>query len=91
MHFIFSNILYLSITFLAFIEENNFSEEYALLTIFVETGGNSWRMKESWLEGDNICDWYGVLCNGNDEVIELNLANNNMRGGVTSSMSKSRL
>jgi hypothetical protein len=53
--------------------------------------GASWTNKTGWEEGAvgedcDICQWYGVTCNNNGEVIGLNLSDNNLSGSLNNSI-----
>ena len=84
---IFSHTFYSTVLFIDFMPQY---QKLALSTIYDKTGGNSWRNKQSWLESDKECDWYGVSCNENHEVIKLELPKNNLIGIVPEEISESR-
>lgn len=63
----------------------------ALMDIYNESNGDSWTNKTGWEDGDagndcDICQWYGVVCDGFGRVKELNLGNNNMTGSLSASI-----
>jgi len=43
---------------------------------------NSWNNDRYWMSGRSVCDWYGVVCDNNNNIIELNLSQNNLRGTI---------
>jgi len=53
----------------------------ALEKFYTNTGGQNWRNNSGWLN-DTIpyCQWYGVTCNSNEHITEINLRNNNIAG-----------
>jgi Leucine-rich repeat (LRR) protein len=62
-----------------------------LFDLYDATGGDTWTTSDGW-KSDKIphCDWYGVHCTptgtGELQVTELNLANNNLKGIVPSTI-----
>jgi Leucine-rich repeat (LRR) protein len=61
-----------------------------LREFYEATGGNSWKNNFGWAENlEDICDWYGVVCEDNKYasiVFGLNLENNLVRGRNPSSL-----
>ena len=52
-----------------------------LKEFFMITGGSNWINQQGWLKGDPCKDqWFGVCCNDNGKVSELNLPNNRLVG-----------
>jgi len=41
-----------------------------------------WKNKKGWMTSDNICAWFGVTCDENDELINLSLKNNQLSGSI---------
>lgn len=61
------------------------SDNLMLQEVFSSTGGLSWDNSENWLRDDvSICEWYGVTCDDQNRVSELNLDDNNLVGLVPS-------
>jgi len=50
-----------------------------LESLYISTNGQNWNNTEGWLENASICDWYGVVCEGN-KVIKITLSNNGLTG-----------
>jgi len=63
-------------------EPNYQPEEQALRDMHSKTGGNYWTNNEDWITDIHHCNWYGIACEENDHVIEINLRNNNVTGVV---------
>ena len=64
-----------------------------LIDFYNETAGPNWINKTGWQEGANnlncnVCNWYGVVCNDDQRVIELNLGNNNLTGTIPGSITQ---
>ena len=62
-------------------------QRWALATLYRSTNGGDWVDNGGWLEdedtGDDECtSWYGVVCNANGMVTEINLSMNNVGGEI---------
>ncbi|MEJ2759721.1 MAG: hypothetical protein P8046_14675, partial [Anaerolineales bacterium] len=51
----------------------------ALVAIYQSTHGDDWDNQTGWLEDENVCNWYGVSCNGGT-IVALDLFGNNLSG-----------
>ena len=38
------------------------TEKEILEKIYLQTGGSNWNNSDDWMDTDNYCNWYGVLC-----------------------------
>jgi len=63
---------------------DNEVELQSLQNIYIETGGEYWLNNTGWTSEENRCSWYGITCDEEGFVIEINLPNNNMTGGFPS-------
>ncbi|KAL3925912.1 MAG: hypothetical protein SGILL_000089 [Bacillariaceae sp.] len=65
-----------------------FDDRSILFELYDATGGSSWTISNGWKSDASFCDWFGVTCetgaNGQPQVSELNLPNNNLNGLVPS-------
>jgi hypothetical protein len=65
-----------------------FLQRYALATLYYSTEGNNWIASDSWLTNATECEWYSssqqpaLICDADRNILELNLANNNLRGTI---------
>lgn len=64
----------------------------ALVDLYNSTNGASWVTKTGWLEGAagndcDVCTWHGVICDDQERVSIINLANNNLSGPIPPSIS----
>ena len=57
------------------------NEDQVLRSIYNETEGSGWKNSSGWLSDTTPCNWYGVVCSAGS-VVELNLADNNLRGNI---------
>lgn len=63
----------------------------ALMVLYNSTNGPSWTNKTGWVDGASgtncdYCNWYGVMCNLQGRVINLNLYQNNLSGNFPQSV-----
>ena len=35
---------------------------YYVVWIYLQTGESNWNNSDDWMDTDNYCNWYGVLC-----------------------------
>lgn len=64
----------------------------ALIDLYNSAGGPSWDDRTGWSQGAaaancDICTWYGITCDNQENVIGIDLFNNNLVGTVPSSLS----
>jgi hypothetical protein len=64
-----------------------FLQRYALATLYYLTGGKQWTDSDDWLSETTEFDWFSSsslsrICDGDGNIVELNLADNNLRGKV---------
>ena len=52
-----------------------------LESFFYKTAGINWTNQTGWLSDQDLCDWYGLSCVGN-EVHTLSLPDNNLSGDI---------
>jgi len=70
------------------VEENSASaiskiECNFLLQFYRKTGGEtSWNQKDGWLKNNKLCNWYGIDCDTNGHIIEIDLSRNNLYGMI---------
>lgn len=57
-------------------------ERNALMAFYIATSGDQWVRNDGWGSNDNICTWFGVLCQKNSSVSELRLENNGLTNNV---------
>ena len=60
-------------------EETN--DPYSILrAFFMSTNGPEWFVKTHWLSHGDICQWYGITCDGDGSVVKLQLVENGLKG-----------
>ena len=47
-----------------------------------DTGGGTWENKSGWLGNGNHCEWYGIKCNTDGLILEIDLRTNNLIGAL---------
>ncbi len=65
-------------------------QRQALVDLYNETGGlDDWSNDTNWLTDDPCAnEWYGVVCDPNDNITGLNLAENNLNGQIPTSLTQ---
>ena len=54
-------------------------ERQVLVNLYNRMGGRYWKEDRNWLNfATDICLWYGIQCNSQDQVTSINLANNGL-------------
>ncbi len=53
-----------------------------LISLYHSTDGPNWRKSTNWLSDAPLSDWHGVIVNDRDEVIELLLTSNRLKGPI---------
>ena len=48
--------------------------------MFWNQNGANWRFKDGWLGTDTHCKWHGILCEGDQNVAQIALQNNQLAG-----------
>lgn len=56
------------------------TQREALTTLYKATKGRKWHNNDGWLSRRPLAEWEGITCNDEGEVVEIDLANNNLRG-----------
>ena len=51
----------------------------ALMALYLATGGGDWDVSDNWLTGKPLSDWHGVVADSAGRVVELRVAQNNLR------------
>lgn len=70
--------------------EDEITQIYALNTIFFATNGTNWRVRDRWTGPTAVCgaepdnSWYGVTCNADSQVVEIDLEENDLFGQLPS-------
>ncbi len=59
-----------------------------LVDLHNQTNGRYWKNRTNWNSARPFGDWYGVSTNEAGQIIELNLADNNLEGVITSRFGK---
>ena len=59
-------------------------ELQSLQTIYIESGGDYWFNNTGWITEQDQCNWFGITCDEQGYVIEINLPNSNITGELPS-------
>ena len=61
-------------------------EKALLVKLYDSTGGGDWTTNTNWKSKENICSWFGVICEGGDTaksgVVQILLSENNLIGAI---------
>jgi len=66
-------------------DDDSLVQRYVLALIYFGMGGDNWnqnKVGEKYLMGTSECDWYGVVCDGDFNVMSLKLDDINMDGSI---------
>lgn len=63
------------------------TQRQALVELFASTNGSGWIESGLWNTSVSYCQWYGVECDNEGNVVTLNLYLNNLQGSIPSSVS----
>lgn len=63
-------------------EEQRVQQRYILSVLHFATNGDFWKKKFNWMSAERSeCDWYGITCNNENNIIErIDLSENNVTG-----------
>ena len=53
-----------------------------LLEFFNATNGELWTTKNGWLSRSNECEWFGIFCNSEGNIIEIDIPFNQLNGTI---------
>lgn len=52
-----------------------------LIDLYKSTNGDKWEANTNW-NGTNYCEFLGIVCNDEGNIIEIDLSTNNMHGSL---------
>ena len=61
-------------------------DQKILEEIYYAAGGAQWTNSDGWTTDTDVCNWYGVSCDGNGGVTALKLSENNLEGSIPTSV-----
>lgn len=61
-------------------KEKPMSEREALIQLYKATDGKHWLRNNGWKSRQPLCEWEGITCNDQGEVVKIELAKNNLQG-----------
>lgn len=59
-------------------------QKYIMALIYVSTNGKEWDDQYSFLTSASVCDWEGLTCNDEGEILSIVLEKNNLDGTLVS-------
>ena len=63
-----------------FCDPNIAIDKSALVALYDATDGSNWIDNTNWLQTCDVCTWYGVTCDANSRIVELDLSANGLSG-----------
>ena len=64
-------------------DEKQIKQRYATACLYMATNqDDSWVKTDGWMTGENECDWFGISCDIEGRILELNLTANGLVGTV---------
>ena len=59
-------------------------QKYIMVLIYISTNGKRWNEQNLYLTEASVCDWIGLTCNDNGEIVSIILEHNNLDGTIVS-------
>jgi len=59
-------------------------QKYIMALIYVSTNGKEWDDQYSFFTDAGVCDWKGLICNDQGEIVSIILEKNNLDGTIVS-------
>jgi Leucine-rich repeat (LRR) protein len=60
--------------------DSDMRQRYLLALLFLYWNGPSWLANAGWLSPDDECTWFGITCDGSNDVTVINLSSKNLTG-----------
>ena len=60
----------------------------ALVSIYLDTGGDNWKSSRNWLSTSPIGEWYGVSVDGEGRVTGVELRANGLNGEIPEALAR---
>eukprot|EP00588_Corethron_pennatum_P016682 CAMPEP_0194310480 /NCGR_PEP_ID=MMETSP0171-20130528/7439_1 /TAXON_ID=218684 /ORGANISM="Corethron pennatum, Strain L29A3" /LENGTH=434 /DNA_ID=CAMNT_0039064145 /DNA_START=109 /DNA_END=1410 /DNA_ORIENTATION=- len=67
--------------------ESKFLQRYAVAVLYYSLGGIFWDNNENYMSSSHECDWYGITCNEEKIIMELDLSANFLFGLIPNEIS----
>lgn len=58
------------------------NDYHALIALYNSTDGDNWLNNTGWLVDEDVCNWFGIICDLNDNVTQIFLFSNNLNGTI---------
>jgi hypothetical protein len=55
---------------------------FVLAVTYMANGGDDWKNNENWLWDQDVCDWFGMSCDKEGNLIEIDLTGNGLTGNM---------
>jgi hypothetical protein len=70
-----------------YIDFESIQSRIVLVILYFSWSGSNWINQSGWLSNKTVCEWYGVGCDSQSNVVQLVLRRNNLRGTLESRLS----
>ena len=60
--------------------QRSFDQRKALVALYKATGGGEWIRREGWCSSKPLCEWEGITCDNEGNVVSIQLKGNNLKG-----------
>ena len=68
-------------------DENQIKQRYVFACLYMATNlDDNWSRSDRWMSSDDECAWFGIFCDVEGRVLELNLTDNGLVGTVPQQM-----
>ena len=62
--------------------ERNIIPRFVMAVTYIANGGDNWVNLDNWMWEQEVCDWFGVTCDGHGHITEIDLTSNGLTGTI---------
>jgi hypothetical protein len=59
-------------------------DRLVMANFFETLGGRGWTESTKWMSSSSVCDWFGISCDGDGNLVTLSLPRNQLQGSLDS-------
>lgn len=67
-----------------YMRQSTIIQKYIMILIYISTNGKGWNDQSSYLTDASVCNWRGLTCNDDGEIVSIELEHNNLVGTLVS-------
>jgi hypothetical protein len=60
--------------------ESDLIPRFVLAVLYYTHNGNLWKDSTNWMTDQDACEWKGIICDSQGNIIEIDLSNNGLSG-----------